>query len=97
MDIIWKKVFCVFLFEKGSSSKYFGVSWVKERKKWTCVFFLNGERHYAGSFKIEEDAAKAVNLKCQELNITLKNPSVGVLDYEILKKLKKKVSLQFWQ
>ena len=74
-----------------------GVSWKKQTKKWRANVGHNGKIHYTGSFEIEEDAAKAINLKCQELNIPLKNSSVGVLDNETLKKLKKKVSLQFWQ
>ena len=72
-----------------TSSKYYGVSWVKERKKWLARVQHNGETHSIGYFEIEEDTAKAVNLKCQELNIPLKNPSIGVLDNETLNKLTK--------
>jgi hypothetical protein len=55
----------------------------------------NGQIHHIGYFEMEEDAAKAANLKCQELNIQLKNPDVGVLDNEKVKKLIIKVS-NFW-
>ena len=46
-----------------------------------------------GCFQIEKDAARAVNWKCEELKIPIKNPEVvGVLDDEQLKKLKQKVT-----
>ena len=58
----------------------------------------NKKTHYIGCFEIEEDAAKAVNSKCQELNIGLKNARVGVLDNKTFMKLKEKVifSLNFF-
>jgi hypothetical protein len=92
MDIIFLNLFFVFLFENRGSSKYFGVSWVKQKKKWKANILHNRKTHHIGHFEIEEDAAKAVNLKCQEYNIPLKNPSVGVLNNERLKKLQAKVS-----
>jgi hypothetical protein len=67
----------------------------KKIKKWVASIKHNVQRYYLGSFEIEEDAAKAVNFKCQELNIPLKNPGVGVLNHERLKKLTAKVS-NFW-
>ena len=87
-----RNLFLGFLFENRFSSKYVCVSWNKNHKKWQVSISRKGQRYYVGYFESEEDAAKAVNLKCQELNIPLKNPSVGVLDNEILKKLKKKVN-----
>ena len=92
MNIICIKLFLVFLVENRGSSKYCGVCREKKRNKWNAQIQHNHQTHYIGSFEIEEDAAKAVNLKCQELNITLKNPGVGVLNHETLKKLKTKVS-----
>ena len=80
-----------FFIEKRDSSKYFGVYWHKQNKKWTGYLWHNMQKHHIGCFEIEEDAAKAVNLKCQELNIKPKNPSIGVLDNEKLKKLTAKV------
>jgi hypothetical protein len=104
MDIIFLNLSLVFLFENGGSSKYCGVYWTKESKKWRAFIQHNGRQHHIGTFEIEEDAAKAVNLKCQELNIALKNPGVGenifvckrVLNNEILKKLKAKVRFIFF-
>jgi hypothetical protein len=84
---MYKYFSCFFCFEKRVSSKYIGVYWNKASKKW----YASVRRNYIGSFEIEEDAAKAVNSKCQEFNIPLKNSSVGVLDNEALKKLTSKV------
>ena len=95
MDVIFLNIFLVFFFENGGSSKYCSVCWVKECKKWRADVCHNRQTHYMGYFEMEEDAAKAVNLKCQELNIPLKNPGVGVLNHERLKKLTAKVS-NFW-
>ena len=92
MDIIFLNLFLVFIFEIPSSSKYVGVSWHKNSKKWITKVTHKGKKHNIGSFEMEEDAAKAVNLKCQELSIPLKNLGVGILNNETLKKLKTKVS-----
>jgi hypothetical protein len=95
MEIVFPNLFLVFLFENRSSSKYVSVYWNKHNNKWGANFIHNGQRYHIGYFEIEEDAAKAINLKCQELNIQLKNADVGVLNNETLKKLKAKVS-NFW-
>jgi hypothetical protein len=66
------------------------VHWIEAEKKWKAVLSNNGTRYRMGSFEIEQDAAKAVDLKCQELDIPLKNSGVGVLNNdETLKKLAK--------
>ena len=61
--------------------------------KWAASFRHNEQTKHIGNFEIEEDAAKAVNLKCEELNIPLKNPGVGVLNHERLKKLRAKAKV----
>ena len=80
-----------FFIEKRDLGKYVGVYWLKQKKTWRASMTHNSQTHYIGCFEFEEDAAKAVNSKCQELNIPLKNLSVGVLDNETLKKLTAKV------
>lgn len=45
----------------GTSSKYIGVSWYKNRQKWHAEIKVNGRRHYLGSFVNEVEAAKAYN------------------------------------
>lgn len=44
-----------------SSSKYKGVSWNKNSKKWTAIIHVNGETVYIGAFYNEDDAGRAYN------------------------------------
>jgi len=44
---------------KGSSSKYLGVHWGKQSKRWISTINISGKMMNLGSFKIEEDAAIA--------------------------------------
>jgi hypothetical protein len=44
---------------KNSSSKYKGVSWKKDRKKWRARIHVNGRYKFLGYFKEEKQAAKA--------------------------------------
>ena len=39
--------------------------------------------HYCGIFVDEKEAAEAVNSKCVELGIPLKNPEVGLLEKKL--------------
>lgn len=52
---------------KNASSKYFGVSYEKKRKKWQAVIKKDHIRYWIGYFLKEEDAAKAYNEKALEL------------------------------
>jgi hypothetical protein len=61
------------------------VTWNKNSKKWTAVINHIGNRIYIGTFKLEKDAARAVNVKCRQLNKPIKNPEVEVLDYDTFK------------
>jgi len=47
--------------QQGSSSKYKGVYWHKERKKWTAQIYINNNRKHLGLFNSEEEAALAYN------------------------------------
>jgi hypothetical protein len=69
-----------------------GVSWKKQANKWKAGFRHNNKQIHIGLFENEKDAARAVNWKCKELKIPMKNLEVvGVLNDEQLKKLKHKV------
>ena len=46
-------------FRKNPSSKYKGVSWKKQKKKWLVQIRYNGQRKFLGYFKDEIQAAKA--------------------------------------
>ena len=46
-------------FNKQFRSKYKGVDWAKDMKRWRARIRVNGKRIYLGSFDNESDAAKA--------------------------------------
>jgi hypothetical protein len=47
-------------------SKYKGVSFIKNRNKWTAYITYNGCRYFLGYYNFEDDAARAYNEKAQE-------------------------------
>ncbi len=49
------------------TSKYKGVWWQKDRKKWVSSIRLNQQKIYVGSFLDEGDAGRAYNKKAREL------------------------------
>lgn len=52
---------------KGSSSKYKGVTWDKNRNKWTVHICLDWKIKHLGRFEKEIDAVKAYNEVAKEL------------------------------
>ena len=44
---------------EGSTSKYKGVSWDKQNKKWRAQYSYKGKVYYLGRYECEEEAAKA--------------------------------------
>ena len=52
---------------RNSSSKYKGVCWHKSHKKWMAQIRLNNKLIYLGYFNDEKEAARAYNIKAQEL------------------------------
>jgi hypothetical protein len=50
-----------------SKSRFKGVTWRKRDRIWVARVKLLGTRFYLGSFKREEDAAAAYDLKAKEL------------------------------
>lgn len=53
----------------GCSSKFIGVSWDKEKKKWESYSRINGSRKHIGYFKLEIEAAKA-----RDIFVSKRNP-----------------------
>ena len=44
--------------KKGYSSKYVGVDWVKQRRKWLSRIYINGKQIYLGHFTDELEASE---------------------------------------
>jgi len=63
---------------KKETSKYNGVYWIEENQKWKGSIYHEKRQIYCGIHSSEKAAAHAVNEKCKELGVPLKNPS---LDY----------------
>jgi len=53
--------------QTGRSSRYKGVCWHKNQKKWLARVYSNGVTYHLGSFKSQIDAAKAYDKKAKEL------------------------------
>ena len=53
--------------KKGTTSRYKGVVWNKERKKWRAAITFNKKAQLLGDFENEIDAAKAYDRKAAEL------------------------------
>jgi len=62
-----------------SSSKYKGVVWHKQHKKWMTTVCWNSKQFSGGEYRDELDAAKRVNQLCDELEIKRKNPEVDTV------------------
>lgn len=59
-------------------SKFLGVSWDTRQDKWLATIRHEGKNVFIGRFCLEEEAAKAINYKCAEMQIPFKNPDVGI-------------------
>ncbi len=51
----------------SGSSKYKGVVWINDVKKWRVNIRCYNKRYFIGLYELEEDAAKAYNIKAKEL------------------------------
>jgi len=51
----------------GKSSNYHGVTWAKDRNKWHAQIAKDGKHYHLGHFLTEQDAAKAYDIKANEL------------------------------
>ncbi len=59
------------------TSKYKGVSWHKNNKKWRSQIRLNGKQMYLGLFDNEAEAAKAYDKRAKELFGEFAKPNFG--------------------
>ena len=56
--------------------KYVGVYWNKKHKNWKALIGYNFRTIHIGTFYNELEAACAVNQKCRDLGIPIKNPQI---------------------
>ena len=70
-------MFCLFC-QKKKQTKFTGVYVDKSGSKYNTGFNHEKKNYYCGRFLNPLEAAQAVNAKCVELNIPMKNPEVGL-------------------
>jgi len=63
---------------QNKTSKYTGVRWRKDNKKWEARLTNKEKWYYGGLFDIEEHAAMKVNLLCDKCEIKRKNPGIKI-------------------
>lgn len=51
---------------KGLSSKYRGVTWAKDKKRWQAQIGIGGKNKMLGRFKTEEEAARAYDAAARQ-------------------------------
>ena len=65
-------------FQKRKENGFTGVSWVTACEKYSTSLCANGKKYSCGHFSNQLEAAQAINLKCVELDLPLKNPQAGL-------------------
>ena len=76
----------VFFSEGSKTSKYAGVTWNNNIKKWQVQLVHNKKKCYGGYFDNEEHAAMKVNLLCDKYESERKNPMINI-DLDVIQKV----------
>jgi hypothetical protein len=63
---------------QNQTSKYNGVCWNQDYKKWKAQLHYKGKTYYGGLFDNEEHAAMGVNLLCLKFGIKRKNLRINM-------------------
>merc|ERR1719499_3021641 len=82
--------------KKRKSSQYIGVTFDRQKGTWRARISHNDKMKSAGSYDDELTAARAVNAKCMELAIPMKNPNIPLpltidLSVKRIRRSKKKI------
>merc|ERR1711925_35840 len=64
--------------QSNKTSKYAGVCWNTNAKKWQVQFVHNKHLYYGGLFDNEEHAAMKVNLLCDKYETERRNPMITI-------------------
>jgi hypothetical protein len=67
--------------QKGSTSKYLGVSWHKQHNKWMAYIKVESKGIYLGLFTVEEDAARAYDRAAIKYHGIYANLNFPIEDY----------------
>ena len=73
MRKVFLSLLCV---QKKTRNKFTGVYFDKISSKWSTKVHHENKAYYCGLFLTELEGAQAVNEKCAELGIPLKNPEI---------------------
>ena len=84
----FRTIFATNYFCKGQNktSKYTGVSWKKDKKKWQAQLKHERNNYFGGYFDDEEQAAMSVNLLCDKYGIERKHPMISI-DLDAIQKV----------
>jgi len=77
---------------QNKTSKYTGVSWKKDKKKWQAQLKHKGNNYFGGYFDDEEETAMSVNLLCDKYGIERKHPMINI-DLGAIQKVKNQTSI----
>eukprot|EP00494_Astrolonche_serrata_P023347 UN23605 len=68
---------------KNRTSRFKGVHWCNKANIFKAQLTFNGKQYYIGSFKNEEDAARAINKRCRAIGKVVLNPQLKPDEEEI--------------
>jgi len=66
------------IYQKSKTSKFTGVNWNTENKKWFVQLMHKRKKYFGGYFDDEEHAAMKVNLLCDKLEMERKNGTINI-------------------
>jgi len=77
----------------NQTSKYTGVYWHKDAKKWQTRLMHNKKRYSGGYFDNEEQAAMKINLLCDKNGIEHKNPMI-IIKPDVIQQMNKEIKVE---
>jgi hypothetical protein len=77
----------------NQTSKYTGVHWNKDAKKWVAKLMHNRKVYCGGYFDHEKEAAMKVNLLCDKYGKERKNPTINIQPHKIKQQFHNQTSI----